>query len=291
MVIRYLWTGCAPVIKRYTGRAVKAPGTILLLLLLSGCVERSAWTLAFPGTLPSAIARGEWVRTYPEAAANVGAIFQWELGFTPFTATIQFLPDQRAFEAALVASGYDALLAKQTAVTMAAIGGHHRVLVNEQKLEPLTWPSRIALLAHELTHTFQYELGGGVRGASDQWLREGFAEWATMRVLDRMRVAEEDEYRRLKLRELRSTSRSKAPRLDDMATFRQFVALAGRDDIAPYAQAFVAADLLVERHGLPAIIRYFELFAASTDRVGNFRAAFGEDIATFEAALLTRAWR
>jgi hypothetical protein len=67
------------------------------------------------------------------------------------------------------------------------------------------------------------------------------------------------------------------PALAEMSTFPQFVALASRNDVAPYAQAFLAVDALIERHGLPAVIRYFELFAASQDRTGNFTAAFGED--------------
>jgi hypothetical protein len=45
------------------------------------------------------------------------------------------------------------------------------------------------LLAHELTHTVQYELGGGHRGTSDQWLREGFAGVRRATIVDRYRAS------------------------------------------------------------------------------------------------------
>jgi hypothetical protein len=50
-------------------------------------------------------------------------------------------------------------------------------------------------------------------------------------------------------------------------------------------------DFLLERHGVPAMLDYFRRFAASDDRAANFRAAFGEDLETFEAALSARLRR
>ena len=51
-----------------------------------------------------------------------------------------------------------------------------------------------------------------------------------------------------------------------------------------YLQVFLAADLLIERRGLPAVLDYFRLFASSNDPGANFPAAFHEDRASFEAA-------
>jgi hypothetical protein len=265
--------------------------SVLLCLLLSGCAAERPRTIAFPGVAPRAIARADQVGSYGDAAANIAAVFERDLGFAPFTATLRFYPDRAGFEAALLESGYDAALAHRAARVMAAIGGARTVLIKAESLVPLSWPERLALLAHELTHTFQYELCQGRRGASDQWLREGFAEWVSIRVLERMHGISADEYRTRKLAELRATDRRQAPRLGDMATFPQFVALAERTGRAPYVQSFVAVDLLIERHGVPRVIRYFELFAASDDRGGNFRAAFGEDLAAFEAFVIGRVWR
>jgi hypothetical protein len=230
------------------------------------------------------------ISSYADASAAIAGAFAQDLGFPPFTATLHLYPDARSFEAALVAVGYDPPFARETARVMSGIGGHRRVLLNEEALLPLSWPARVALLAHELTHTLQYELGGGRRGASDQWLREGLAEWVSMRVLERLRAMTPDDYRSRKLRHLRGTRAAEAPRLNDMATFQQLVRLAARDDIAPYEQSFVAVDMLIERHGLPAVVRYFTMFATSDDRAGNFVASFGLDLETFEAAVLNRVW-
>jgi hypothetical protein len=60
-------------------------------------------------------------------------------------------------------------------------------LLNELRLSNLEWGDRVALLAHEMAHSFQYELGGGRRGTSDQWLREGFADWVAIGVLSASR--------------------------------------------------------------------------------------------------------
>ena len=51
-----------------------------------------------------------------------------------------------------------------------------------------------------------------------------------------------------------------------------------------YPQVFLAADPLVTRHGLPAVLDYFRLFALSNDPTANFRTAFGEERASFGAA-------
>ena len=230
------------------------------------------------------------IRSYDQASAAIAAVFERDLGFRPFAATLRLYPDAGSFEAALVSAGYDPPFARETARVMSAVGGHRAVLLNEQTLAPMSWPTRAGLLAHELTHTFQYELAGGRRGTSDQWLREGFAEWVAMRVLEGLGATRAADFRRDRLRQLRATRAAGAPRLDEMVTFRQLVALATRTDIAPYAQAFLAVDLLVERHGLPAVVRYFELFATSRDRLGNFAAAFGESLPSFEAALREHLW-
>jgi hypothetical protein len=228
------------------------------------------------------------IHSYERALVTIAGVFERDLGFPPFPVTLEFHPDREAFEAALLESGYDPALAKNTANTMAAVGGHRQVLVNESVLVPLSWPSRVAMLAHELTHTLQYEWGGGVRGASDQWLREGFAEAISARVIERLGALPRDAMRRQKLDELRAMSRDRVPRLDEMATFPDWVEVNRRTGVAPYAYAFLAADHLIERHGTTAVVRYFELFASPGDRRQNFRTAFGEDLASFEEALLAQ---
>ena len=74
-------------------------------------------------------------------------------------------------------------------------------------------------------------------------------------------------------------------------TFPQWVRAGERQGSTIYALSFVAVAFLLERHGVSAVVDYFKRFAASEDRIANFREAFGEDIEAFEAALTARVWR
>jgi hypothetical protein len=73
------------------------------------------------------------------------------------------------------------------------------------------------------------------------------------------------------------------PALSQMTTFPQWVALRSKEGAeVTYGQALLAVDLLIERNGVQAAIEYFRLFARSDDRLANFRAAFGRELAVFE---------
>jgi hypothetical protein len=225
------------------------------------------------------------------AVVTIASIFDRQLGIPRFPATLEFYPHTEAFEKALLRVGYDANLARSTAERMTAVGGYRGVMLNDSKFGLLSTPQRVAMLAHELAHSFQYELGGGRRGASDQWLREGFAEWLSIRVVERLNGVSMASIRRDRQRELRAAGRSRTPRLAELVTFPAWVRASERYKDTMYALAFVAVDGLLERHGMPAMIDYFTRFATSDDRVANFRAAFGEGLETFEAELNRRLWR
>jgi hypothetical protein len=231
------------------------------------------------------------IHQYEVAIASITRIFERDLEFPRYPVALHFYADHRAFEAGLLASGYDATLARNTARTMEAVGGYRRVLLNEAAFSRQPWPARVTSVAHELAHSLQYELGGGRRGTSDQWLREGFAEWLALQVSHRLRGLRFQEARRRYLEIVRRFDRTGAPALAEMVTFPQWVALSSRRGNVPYAHAFLAVDYLIERHGIPAVLEYFRRFATSWDRVGNFRATFGENLETFEAALLKRLRR
>src|SRR5690606_4613713 len=185
--------------------------------------------------------------------------------------------------AGLGADGHEAAFAWRAAEPMPSIWPESRVLVNRQEVV-LSWAGRIGTFAHELAPCRQYDLGGGRRGTSEQWLREGFAEWVALDVLRRIGAVAPGAARRYLLDELAASSRRDAPRLDDMMTFRQWVALAGRTDIVPPVQAVLLVERLVDRHGLAALVDYFALFATREDPEGNFVRAFGETRADFERA-------
>lgn len=260
-------------------------------LVTSACASSATPQLvAVPQQGLRPVGRLDQIFDYRTAAATVTSVVYRDLGFASFPVTFRFYPDRRAFEGALLESGYDLALARTTAKTMAAVGGHRAVLVNHASLSAMSWPDRVALLAHELGHSLQYEMGGGRRGASDQWLREGFADWLSIRVVEKLGDPLMAGIRRERQRELRAIGRSKAPRLDQLVTFPQWVQVGERHGAAAYALAFIAVDLILERHGVSAVVDYFKRFATSEDRAGNFRAAFGEDLESFQAAVGERIW-
>jgi nucleotide-binding universal stress UspA family protein len=162
------------------------------------------------------------------------------------------------------------------------------VIVNENGLRDVGWHYRVGVLAHELTHTLQYEFSGGSRGTSEQWLREGFAEWVEVEVLVALGFTTRLQARTIAVNQLRDAG---APTpLSRMVTFPDWVALAQRGGQEPiYAQALLAAELLLERHGVPAAIEYFRRFASSDDRLANFRQAFGEELSDFDRAFAAHA--
>ena len=220
-----------------------------------------------------------------QAAASIKAVFEREFGLPPFPVRLDFYPDAGAFERALLEVGYDPAMASQSARHLRAIGAYRRVLLNDEVLAEASHLSRLLTIAHELVHCVQYELGGGRRGTSEQWLREGLAEWLSFAVLERLQGPSLAAVRRAMRDQFQASNRLQAPRLDEMATFRQWVELAGARDLAMPAQSFLAVDRLIEAHGLPAVLDYFRRFATRPDATGNFEAAFGRDRAMFERDL------
>jgi hypothetical protein len=265
--------------------------SIVIAAITFACTAlRQPFVVTVPDPNFRPVLRVDAIFDYRTAAATVAAIFQRDLGFPAFPVSFRFYPGRGAFEKALLDSGYDPALAKSTARTMSAVGGYRAVLVNEVPLDSMSWAGRVALFAHEMGHSLQYELGGGRRGASDQWLREGFADWLSIRVLERLDGASIADVRRVRRREM-SGGRSRTPRLADLATFPQWVEAGEESGAKVYALAFLAVDYLLEKHGPEAVLDYFRRFASSSDRAANFRAAFGEDLDSFEAALASRLSR
>jgi hypothetical protein len=259
---------------------------LVLLLAHGGCAARP-WSITYPADGGRAVGRGVWIGSYQQALASIIAVMDAELGLPLSSVTLHVAPHRAAFEDLLLANGYQPQLARDTAATMDAIGGFRRILLNEQALRDSPWPDRVALLSHELVHVLQYELGGGVRGASDQWLREGFADWVTARVMETLGLGAAGRSRSRAERLVSAAWRTgPPPSLESMSTFPAWVALQrSAPGLPTYELAFLAVDVLVARHGLDAVVDYFRRFAQVQDRAGNFERAFGESIADFEAAL------
>ena len=210
-----------------------------------------------------------------------------DLGLPAIQASLYFYADRTAFQRALELDGYEPALARDAAATLSGIAGFRRVILNDANLRWLEWPNRVALLAHELTHTVQYQFSRGRRSTSEQWLREGFAEWVEVYVMDVLDMTTWTQARAVAVQRVRDAARKQPlPAFAEMVTYPDWVRTIQRTgEAAVYAQALLAADLLIARHGRDAVVGYFRLFEDSEDRLANFRAAFGQDLTAFESVL------
>ena len=260
----------------------------IALALAAGCASRASGpqVLSIDDVRVSPVRSGALIADYDRALASIAAIMERDLDLPPVRASLHFYADRDAFRAALEADGYTPAFAADAAATLSGIAGYRRVLLNDATLRWLEWPQRVSFLAHELTHTVQYELSGGRRGSSDQWLREGFGDWVRLAVLDELDITPRDRAREMAIARVRDGARRRPlPPLSDLVTFEDWVAAIQTSGEDPtYALALLAVELLIDRHGLPVLVEYFRLFAGSDDRAANFRASFGERPAEFEAA-------
>lgn len=279
-------------------RRATHPGraALVLFLLAIGCgcatTPREPWVVSTDELKERPTRHLDWIGSYGVAAATALDIMQKELGLPPLQARLVFLPDDAAFEAMLLQIGYPAPLARDTSEVMTAIGGHRAVLINQRRMERDGWPRRVSLLAHELGHVLQYELGGGQRGTSAQWLREGFAEWVALRVMEVLERTTLTDVRRYAIVRVRSHGPfDRMPPLADLSSFRDWVGHSrGPAGDVLYDFALLAAIAAIERHGLEHVLRYFALFAGRQEPAANFMAAFGESEAQFERHVRQAVW-
>jgi hypothetical protein len=271
--------------RRYDGGVIQHRVAIVSVVATAGlaCATalREPWTIDSPSLKSTAVSRADWVASWPQALATVLDVFESHLGLPPLEVRLVFLPDDPTFERLLLEIGYSPALARDTVKTMTAIGGRRSVLLNESRMADDSWPARVGLLAHELTHVLQYELGGGVRGTSEQWLREGLADWVELQVLVELRAVEAWPVRADLLQRTRDAD---LPPLSALATFPSWVSEnRARPDVDLYAAAQVAVDLLIDLHGIGAVLDYFGRFAVSQEREAHFKDAFGQTVDAFDA--------
>jgi len=225
---------------------------------------------------------------YQGVLAAIMNTFEQALDLPRADVRLVLFPDRPSFEQGLLAAGYPPALAS-SASSFAAIGGARAVLMNAGVVDRFDRTSRVQLVAHELVHSLQYQFSGGTRGASEQWLREGFAEWVSYRVTAHLGLASFDSLREDLLGPLAGARFGFPPAsLDDLVTFPQWVAAQRRYETPLYAQAFIAAELLIELRGVPFIIGYFERFKATSEHERAFADAFGLERAAFERVFVRR---
>lgn len=264
-----------PVARRRERAAVGMVGAILIIA--AGCAQLAERTVlrvplnGAPAPLYDAI--DDQVLLASVASFVVGTL-RLPLS-SPVYAYFYGSPD--AFEHGLVRDArFDAWVAKDQASFAWGLGTYYGVFLRGDKLAGAPLHVRVGLIAHELTHVSQYELAAGRRSVSEQWLREGWADWVRYRALDHFRLRRYAESREGMIRALRRRGLERLPVLTDLGTSREWnAARAALGQLATYGQAFLAADWLVERRGSAAHVDYFRRFAWVEDRERNFEAAFG----------------
>jgi hypothetical protein len=228
---------------------------------------------------------------YQRILVGLASVLREEFGLPVSQPNFFLYQDRAAFEEHLVnVVRFDPVYAREVAGWAVAVGASNMVLANEEALERLPWSERIRVLAHELVHTVQYGLAGGRRGTSDQWLREGFADWIAYRVLESLDLEKASIRQALLVARIKGPVRrlSCAP-LSDLVTLEDFMKSRTRvGGAAIYGQCFLAVDSLIKRHGLQPVVDYFGMFKRSDDRLRNFERAFGEDLPAFEKEYLAR---
>jgi hypothetical protein len=266
-------------------RGAGGRASLLVTALSAACASGTTpLEIRLPQTAARPVANVGAVMSDQVALATIASVTERHLGLPVLPVTFHFYSRVDAFAAVLVKNGHDPSFAQEAAGRLRAIAGHGHVLLNESRLS-IDWPDRMFTFAHEFTHCLQYALARGRRSTSDQWVREGFADAVAVRVLDRLGAMSLDTYRRQRRELFLRSDRARAPHLDRLTTFVEWLGVTARPDLAPDAQAFLATEALIARHGLTRMLDYFAAFGESEDRMANFRAAFGQDIAAFEAEL------
>ncbi len=280
-------------------RARRALAAAALALVVAGCARS---TLVLPVRIDPRARAGPahtaTPTTYQSAVRAIATVMVAELGLPlPQEFTLFVYPTRAAYAEGLAGTGdMSARRAAEIASYSVALGQHHRLFVNDEALRGARRRVWLAVVAHELTHMAQFELSGGQRGTSEQWLREGMADWVAVRVLERLG---EDTLSRRRERALGAVARAlRALRDDpvdpgsplDLVELGQPPGWEARHfrpgGRTTYPLAFLLTDALVRRSGFEGLIAYFRAFAGADDRFGHFQQAFGLSVAEFEAQAL-----
>jgi hypothetical protein len=255
----------------------------LAFILLAGCFTREVIPISYaPETRPSAGRPGD----YLDATKAIASVMVEDLKLPPIDAVMIVYPSSAEYEAGFITEAEltpGEASAKTRAAALASCQ-KRKVFANGEILARLVWSHRVKILSHEMTHLTMFALGNWQCESRHPWIAEGFADWITLKVIERLGLDTFAEGKKNFLESLgQLNSKRKLPTLGEIsgpAEWDEWAKSSGRGPA--YAQAFLAVDFLIERKGLPAAVEYFRLFGRSTNRPNNFRIAFGQDVATFD---------
>jgi hypothetical protein len=265
-----------------------AASTVMVAIVAMGCAgSRAPARIIAPHSAIASEAAPE-LEGYPAAVTAIMDVFEQKLGLPRADVSLVLFADRRHFEDGLLEAGYPPELAR-SASSFASIGGARSVFLNAGVVDRFDRTKRVQLVAHELVHSLQYQFSGGTRGASEQWLREGFAEWVSFRATENLGLASFNSLRESLLNPLIGARFGLLPEpLSDLVTFPQWVDAQRRAEAPLYPQAFIAVELLIEMKGVPTVIDYFHRFKATTEHQRAFTEAFGLERAAFDRAFVRR---
>ncbi|MBI3636841.1 MAG: hypothetical protein HY216_11640 [Candidatus Rokubacteria bacterium] len=274
-------------------RANVSTASILLLVvaLIAGC---GAGRVVLPFSIdPEAAPAPRDARAFEtdeQAVRGIAAILSQELHLpVPPVFTVYVYDSRHTFERGLIQDArVSPVRAAEFSEFALGVGKRRQLLLNEEGTDGRgrEW---LRLIAHEMAHLCQIELTQG-EGRGEQWLAEGMAEWVAFAVLERLGLDTRQNQRELARLGIRNFAALAAAKLDleTLGTPRGFTIRHRQEGALPtYQLAFLMADHLITREGLPQLVYYFSLFSEHRDRKGNFQQAFGQTLGEFEAEVVT----
>jgi hypothetical protein len=284
--------GCRGLIGRQW-RVVGGVVALATLLVVGGCAASRAGRTVVPIVMdPAALTAPNDSRaltTHDAAVRGIAGILVNEMKLpVPEQVTVYVYASRQVFEQGLIQDAHvSPVRAAELSDFAIGVGKRRQLLFNDEAYETRgkEW---LRLVAHELAHVSQIELAQG-EGRAEQWLAEGMAEWVAFSVLERLHLDSLQQRRVIARGGIRSHAALVAARLDleTLGSPRGFTVRHLREGSLPtYQLAFLMADYLITRDGLPKVTEYFRLFGSRQNRFDNFRRAFGQTLGDFEQEIL-----
>ncbi len=274
---------------RFARRALRVIG-LIALVVSAGCGNGRlvvAVTIDPASLQPPTDARV--LTTHEQAVRGIAAILARDLALpVPEQVTVFVYGSRKVFERGLIEDGrVSPVRAAELSDFAIGIGKRRQLLLNDEGADHVgrEW---LRLVAHELAHVCQIELARG-EGRGEQWLAEGMAEWVAFKVLEHLRVDTMEKRREAARLGIRNHAALVAARLDleTLGSPRGFTLRHLREGSLPtYQLAFLMADYLIEREGLPRVVDYFRAFGNVQDRRENFERVFRQSLDDFEREIL-----
>jgi hypothetical protein len=263
------------------------------MLVIGGCAAsragRTVVPIAMDPAMLSAPSDSRALTTHDAAVRGIAGILVNELNLpVPEQVTVYVYASRQVFEQGLIQdANVSPVRAAELSDFAIGVGKRRQLLFNDEAYETRgkEW---LRLVAHELAHVSQIELAQG-EGRAEQWLAEGMAEWVAFTVLERLGLDTLGQRRVIARSGIRSHAALVAARLDldTLGSPRGFTVRHLREGSLPtYQLAFLMADYLITRDGLPKVVDYFRSFGNRQNRFDNFRRAFGQTLADFEQEIL-----